>query len=213
LKRWELALQELLQVKADPFNSEETSELAYYLGLCYTKLGRYDDGLLYLEQVVTSAPDPLRVCQCRMTLAYIYVMTKRSKLAEFELSQLIKSGFISVQIYSTLAYAAWVRNDFSRAIELYEKALELDEQNTTALNGVGFILVDTDQDLVRGLRLCRRAVDMKPQNPAYLDSLGWAYYKTGDLDAARMWLHRAMELAPQEAAIRNHVRVVIGKPR
>jgi tetratricopeptide (TPR) repeat protein len=209
LKRWELALHELLQVKTDNFDPAENTELAYFLGLCYTKLSRFDDGLLYLEQVITADPDPLRIYQCRMTLAYIYVSTNRSRLAEFELGQLMKNGFESTQLYGTLAYAAWAQKNPAKALELYEKALELDENNTTAMNGIGFILVDTDRDIMRGLRLCRKAVDRRPQNAAYLDSLGWAYYKSGDTTEARVWLRRALDLAPGQEEIRKHMRVVI----
>jgi tetratricopeptide (TPR) repeat protein len=204
-----MALQELLQVKSEGFSPGETTELAYFLGLCYTKLERYDDALLYLEQVVTAGSDPLRVYQCRMTLAFIYVVTRRSKMAEFELGQLLKNGFESVQIYTTLAYAAWSQRQYTKAVELYEKALDLDENNTTAMNGLGFVLVDTSRDIPRGLRLCRKAVDRKPQNPAYLDSLGWAYYKSGEIVEARTWLRRALELAPQHRDIRGHMRKVV----
>src|SRR5574344_1035805 len=68
-------------------------ELAYYLGLCYSKLKRYDDSLLYLEQVVTAAGDNAdssadektveRVMQCRFLLAVIYCLSGRKKLADF----------------------------------------------------------------------------------------------------------------------------------
>jgi tetratricopeptide (TPR) repeat protein len=210
-KRWELALEELLRVNTERFNPEENAELAYYLGLCYTKLGRYDDALLYLEQVVTSGHDPLRGYQCRMTLAYIYVITKRSKMAEFELNRLANSGFESAQLYTTLAYAAWAQKRYKQSVEYYEKALELDENNTTALNGLGFVLVDTDMDLIRGLRCCKKAVDLKPQNSSYLDSLGWAYYKNGELLEARTWLRRALESAPQQKEIKEHLRTVTGE--
>ena len=210
LKRWELSLKELMQVDTEKFDTEENAELAYYLGLCYTKLSRYDDALLYLEQVVTSGQDPFRTYQCRMTLAYIYVITKRSKMAEFELHRLANNGFESAQLYATLAYAAWSQKHFPEAIDYYEKALDLDGNNTTALNGLGFILVDTDKDPLRGLRCCRKAVDLKPQNPAYLDSLGWAYYKNGDLLEARTWIHRAAEAAPDEKEIQEHLQVVQG---
>ncbi|MDR3336268.1 MAG: tetratricopeptide repeat protein [Treponema sp.] len=208
LKRWDLALQKLLLVDASAFSSEENTELAYYIGLSYTKIGRYEDGLLYLEQVITTSTDPLRICQCRMTLAYIYVITKRAKLAEFELGQLIKNGIESVQIYTTLAYAAWIQKNNPRAVELYEKALDLDQNNTTALNGLGYILADTNTDLTRGLRLCKRAVDLKPQNAAYLDSLAWAFFQYGDVAEARSWMRRAAELSPQNDEIRSHQKIV-----
>jgi tetratricopeptide (TPR) repeat protein len=210
MKRWEMALQELLQVHTDRANQDENIELAYYLGLCYTKLARYEDALLYLEQVVTAGQDVMRIYQCRMTLAYIYVMTQRSKMAEFELKRLQINGFESAPLYNTLAYAAWTQKHYKNAIELYEKSLDLDENNTTAMNSLGYILADTDIDVMRGLRLCRKAVDKKPQNPAYLDSLGWAYFKSGELLEARTWLRRAMELAPQEKEIKEHFRIVTG---
>jgi tetratricopeptide (TPR) repeat protein len=210
LKRWELALQEFVKVKTDNLSPEETTEIAYYLGLCYTKLARYDDGLLYLEQVITSCQDMLRVCQCRMTLAYIYVVTKRFKMAEFELGQLIKNGFESPQIYTTMAYAAWGQKANKSAVEFYEKALELNQESATAINGIGYILVDSDLDVIRGLQYCRKAVDKNPQNAAYLDSLGWAYYKSGNTEEARTWLRRALDLAPHNEDIRTHMRVVVG---
>ncbi|MDR2110886.1 MAG: tetratricopeptide repeat protein [Spirochaetaceae bacterium] len=210
LKRWEPALQEFLAVNADNLSAGEKAELAYFLGLCYTKLERYDDALLYLEQVVTSGSDPLRVYQCRMTLAYIYAITHRAKLAEFELRHLVNKGFESAQIFTTLAYAAWSQRQYDKAVELYEKALDLDGNNTTAMNGLGFILADTDTDVLRGLRFCRKAVDRKPQSAAYLDSLGWAYFKSGDPVEARVWLRRAMEIAPQQREIRQHMRIVVG---
>lgn len=212
-KRWEFALSELLQVEPDGRDAEENSELAYYLGLCYTKLERYDDALLYLEQVVTSGPDALRAYQCRLSLAYVYSVTKRSRLAEFELKQLIDSGFESPQIYSALAYAAWTQKRIDPACEFYRKAIALDGENANALNGLGYVLSDSDKDIRRGLGLCRRAVELKPQNPAYLDSLGWSHFKNGNLPEARTWLRRALDLAPRESEIVAHMRVVVGEIR
>ena len=211
LKRWDLALAELLSINTDKFSPEENGELSYYLGLCYTKLERYDDALLYLEQVVSSGQDLLRTYQCRMTLAYIYVLTKRSKMAEFELTRLTSSGFESAQLYTTLAYAAWTQKHFKQAVDYYEKALDLDEGNPTALNGLGFVLVDTDMDHIRGLRCCKKAVDLKPNNASYLDSLGWAYFKNGELLEARTWLRRAMEAAPNRKEIKEHFKTVTGE--
>ena len=210
LKRWDIALAELLSIDTERFTEEEKLELTYYLGLCYTKLERYDDALDYLEQIVTSGHDVLRIYQCRMTLAYIYVITKRSKLAEFELRRLANSGFESAQPYTTLAYASWAQKQNKQAVEYYEKALDLDGANTTALNGLGFVLVDSDMDIMRGLRCCKKAVDLKPHNAAYLDSLGWAYYKNGELLEARTWLRRAMDAAPRHKEIKEHLKTVMG---
>jgi len=147
-----------------------------------------------------------------MTLAYIYVITKRIKMAEYELKRLQAGGFESPLLYNTLAYAAFAQKQNKNAIELYEKTLEIDSNNSTAMNSMGFILADTGKDIMRALRLCRKAVDSKPQNAAYLDSLGWAYYKSGELLEARTWLRRALEIAPEEEEIKRHFKIVAGEP-
>ncbi|MCL2806193.1 MAG: tetratricopeptide repeat protein [Treponema sp.] len=211
-KDWAGALKVFLSKDTADFDYDEKMELSYYLGLCYTKLNKYEEALVFLEQVVTSGNDILRVFQCRMTLAYIYVITKRVKMAEYELKRLQSSGFESPLLYNTLAYAAYLQKQNKNAIDLYEKALEIDSNNATAMNSMGYILADTGMDVMRALRLCRRAVDSRPNSAAYLDSLGWAYYKSGETLEARTWLRRAMEIAPDEEIIKRHFKIVTGEP-
>jgi len=204
LGEWKKSMQEFILVDAANFTSAERTELAYLMGLCCAKLERYDDALLYLEQVVASDTDVLRIYQCRLTIAFIYVKTTRPKMAEYELMRLQNAGFESAQLYNTLAYASYAQKRYQRAIDFYEKTLELDRNNSTALNSMGYILADTGKDTVKGLRFCRKAVDINPKNAAYLDSLGWAHYKCGDIPNARNWLKKAIDLAPQEKEIKEH---------
>jgi tetratricopeptide (TPR) repeat protein len=225
MKHGEKALKEFLQASADVAASVDASapvgasasidagadqrtELAYYLGLCCSKLERFDDAVLYLEQVVTAGGDPMRGYQCRMILAYIYIKTGRAKMAEFELSRIQESGFESVLLYNTMAYAAYAQKRYLRAVELYEKALDIDPDNATALNSLGYILADQGLDTVRGLRLCRKAVGKHPESAAYLDSLGWASFKGGRKMEANKWLRRARDIAPHEPEILEHIRIV-----
>jgi tetratricopeptide (TPR) repeat protein len=210
IKRYDMALEHFNEVNKDGLDSKTEMELVYYQGLCYTKLEKYDDALLYLEQVVTSEQLPLRMVQCRLTLAYVYMITLRAKMAEFELERLLKGGIESALIYTMLAYIAWAQKNNKKAVELYEKALSLDPANLTATNGLGYVLVDSGIDVKRGLDLCRKAVQTKPQNAAYLDSLGWAYFKIGDVNEARTTLRRALEIAPRHYEITKHMRAVIG---
>ena len=183
-------------------------ELAYLLGLAHARLEHWDTALLYLEQVVTGSDEVLRICQCRLLLSWIYLTTGRAKLAEYELQQLTLSGFESVQTCTGFGYAAWEQGHADDAVRWYEKALTLDDDNANALNGLGYVLAISGRDLPRALACCRRAVALSPENPAYIDSLAWACYRSGRNDEGRQLILRALSLSPDHAEILAHARAM-----
>ena len=192
-------------------------ELAYYLGLCYAKLKRYDDAMVYLEQVVTATgsdssseeeaklPESDRVLQCRYLLAIIYSMTGRQQLADFELNNLLSSGYKTASLYASFAYSAWEKGDTATCISYYEKALAEDENNPTALNGLGYVLASQNKDLAQALSYCKKALSIAPESPACLDSIGWVYYKMGLYSQARKYLEQAKKRDPQNEVISKHL--------
>ncbi len=192
-----------------PSDSEvDKNEVAYYLGLCYAKLEKYDDALLFLEQVVTSGSQLQWVLQCRFLLAVIYVITGRKRLADFELNQLLETGYMTASVYAAIAFVAWEQKDIHKCIEFYEKSLEIDEENVSSLNGLGYVLACQEKDLTKALSLCKQAVKLSPRSPACLDSLGWVYYKMGLYNDAMQYLSQAEENAPDNVEISNHIKSV-----
>ena len=145
-------------------------DLAYYLGLCYSKLKRYDDALLYLEQVVTDSNDKKslsekeqdRILQVRYLLAVLYCLSGRKKLADFELNKLLDIGYKPASVYASLAYIAWEQGNVGLSCEYYEKSLSYDNENPTALNGMGYVLACEGVDLTKALSCCKKALDILP---------------------------------------------------
>lgn len=192
-----------------PSDSEaDKVEISYYLGLCYTKLEKYDDALLYLEQVVTSGTQLERILQCRFLLAVIYALSGRRRLADFELNKLLDTGFMSSSVYAAIAFVAWEQKDTERCLKYYEQSLEKDPENITSLNGLGYVLAVEDKDLTRALSLCKKAVKSSPKSAACLDSLGFVYYKLGLYQDAIQYLHEAELLDTDNIEILNHIKAV-----
>lgn len=206
IKNYTDALTRFLSIPSK--TSEAGIDLAYYIGLSYARLLRYDDALSYLEQVVTSGTDMPRMYQCRLLLAIIYTLTGRIRLADFELKKLIESGYESAQVFCSLAYIAWEQHRGEDAVELYEKVLLLDENNTTAMNGLGYVLTCMGKDVTRALSLCKKAVNTKPENAAYLDSLGWVYFNLGLKKDALSYLKKAKEKNAAAGEIQEHLSVL-----
>ena len=182
-------------------------ELAYYIGLCYAKLERYDDALLYLEQVVTADKQAQRVLQCRYLLAVIYAMSGRKRLADFELNKLLETGYRPASVYSSLAYIAWQQNDVEKCLGYYKKALDTDPENSTALNGMGYVLACEEKDLTKALSYCKKALDKNPDSAACMDSIGWVYHKLGLHADAERYLLQAHSIKPENKEILEHMQI------
>lgn len=207
--RYKDALDSFLKISSK--DNDVNFDLAYYIGLCYASLLQYDDALVYLEQIITADAGIARIYQCRLILAFIYTKTGRSRLAEFELSKLLDSGYESAQVYTSLAFLAYEQSDAEKAIPFYEKALECDSENPTALNGLGYILADTEKDLTRSLVLCKKALDKSPENAAYMDSVAWIYSKMGFHNQARTYIQRALDKYPDNEIINYHAQIIRSK--
>lgn len=187
----------------------DSLDVAYYLGLCYAKLSRYEDSLLYLEQVVTAGNDEERVLQCRLILAVIYSLSGRKRLAAFELNKLLEAEYKPASVYAALAFVAWEQSDTEKCLDYYEKSLDADPENVTALNGMGYVLACEDKDLTKALSFCKKAVKASPNSAACLDSLGWVYYKLGLYDDAKKYLEMAEAIDGNNEEIANHIKSVV----
>ncbi len=185
------------------------TEINYYTGLSYVRLEQYEKAMEFLEQVVTANSDIAKVYQCRLILAFVYAKTERTKLAEFELSKLIDAGYESVQVFSSMAYISYEHNDIKKAIDFYEKALKIEPENSTSLNGLGYVLAETGKDLEKSLDLCKKAVEKQPENPAYLDSLAFVCYKLKSFEDAEKYIKKAKDKNPENTIILNHFQMIM----
>ena len=75
-----------------------------------------------------------------------------------------------------------------------KKALELSPEQPYVLNYLGYSWIDQGLNLDAGMKMLKRATELRPDDGAITDSVGWAYYRLGQYDKAVEWL-RAGERA------------------
>jgi tetratricopeptide (TPR) repeat protein len=96
-------------------------------------------------------------------------------------------------------------SQWTRAEGDFLKALELKVDQPDVLNYLGYSWVDKGINLDRGRQMIEKAVSLRPNDGAIVDSLGWALYRMGEFQAAVKHLERAAELKPEDPTINDHL--------
>ena len=101
------------------------------------------------------------------------------------------------------------------AVKMLDAAAVKFPKDADVLNFLGYLLAERGERLDEAVRLVNRALEIDPDNPSYLDSLGWAHFKRGQLADAQRHLSRAAEALPANSVIQDHYGDLLarmGKP-
>jgi tetratricopeptide (TPR) repeat protein len=94
---------------------------------------------------------------------------------------------------------------YDLAEQEFKKALGENPSNAAVLNYYGYMLADRGVRLDEAMTLIRHAVDQDPINGAYLDSLGWVYFKQGKLTEAQELLSKAVDRMGHDPTVLQHL--------
>jgi tetratricopeptide (TPR) repeat protein len=107
-------------------------------------------------------------------------------------------------LLSQLAHAYTQLGEHEQAITALTTAVASDPLNAPALNSLGYTLADRGERLPEAIGYIERALKVEPDNPSYIDSLGWALFKQGRVDEAESHLRKAADALPDNSVIQDH---------
>ncbi len=87
----------------------------------------------------------------------------------------------------------------------FEKALALRPDQPSVLNYLGYSYLERHEKLDEALGMIERAVAARPDDGAFVDSLGWGLYRLGRYDEAVTQMERAVELMPIDSVVNDHL--------
>jgi Flp pilus assembly protein TadD len=149
-----------------------------------------------------------------MNIAQVYERGRRYKEAEdaARTAEAIPGDPHDNEMVWFLLGAIYERQKFyDRAETEFKKTLEVNPRNGPVLNYYGYMLGDLGIRLDEAEALVQRALKEEPHSGAYLDSLGWIYYRENKLPEAEATLRKAVERDSHDATIRSHLADVYAK--
>ena len=132
------------------------------------------------------------------------IITFEEALHEAELAG---SEVANARFYFDYGAAADQAGLYDKAADLFKKSIALDPQNAAeAYNYLGFMWAEHNMHLDEAAEMIKRALQLDPNNGAYLDSLGWLYFRQGKFDQALSDLLRAAQtISHPDPVVFDHI--------
>ena len=172
-------------------------------------MGEFDQAVADIKGMLKGGPEDRDV---HLRLAIIYTRAKRWSDAE---QSLAKAEQLSSKP-DEKAYVSFLRGDlyqrqkmFDQADSEFRKVLAVtpptDPQAAATLNYLGYMNADRGVKVEESLNYIKQALTFEPNNGAYLDSLGWAYFKLGKYDLAEENLNKAAVHMGSDPTVQEHL--------
>ena len=202
-KKYDLEMQAFDEIKQDsPLWLNVQIQKAFALN----SLDRVDDAKALLEDLIAKTPKDVRPYDA---LGNILRSHERYGEAKDYYSRAIDLIGKPTKDNWALFYSRGVSNerlkDWPAAESDFKEALSLSPDESLVLNYLGYSWIDQGRNLKQAVDYIRKAVKLKPDDGYYVDSLGWAYFRLGNLQAAVETLERAVELKPDDPIINDHL--------
>jgi tetratricopeptide (TPR) repeat protein len=174
---------------------------AYVLG----ESGQVEEAIKQLQALLNNSPDDRQIY---LSMMQVYSQAKQYDAAEQAINKaLAASPKPEDQEYSRFLLGSVYERQkkYDLAEEQFKKVLEVNPFNASAANYLGYMLADRGVRLEESLKYIQKAIQLEPNNGAYLDSLGWAYYKMNRFDLAEPPLEQAARMISDDPTILEHL--------
>ncbi len=173
-----------------------------HLGILLYQLTRYDEAVQHLTRAAGLKPgNP----ETHLLLGLSYLQADQFERASSAFEKGLEYHPNDENLRFNLGAAYDKLNRFPDVVREMEAVLALNPDHTDALNYLGYSYADRGINVEKAVELTRRAVALKPDNGAYVDSLGWALFKVGRVAEALREIQRAAELVHDAPVIFEHL--------
>jgi tetratricopeptide (TPR) repeat protein len=195
-------------VRAARLKFPEVAEFLRLEAETLAELGQVEEGATLLRARITGKLED--DYPAYLSIANLYLQAGRGKEAVVAARKLLELAppdqpQLITQALIMLSSAQERAGDKKGAEESLRRILSKSPNDATALNNLGYFLTERNERLPEALDMIKRAVKAEPTNPNYLDSLGWVYFKLGELDEAERYLNDAARRNTRSSTVQEHL--------
>ncbi len=143
--------------------------------------------------------------ELQRNLGWAYFQLKNRDKAVQHLEQALQMNPRDVLTLSLLSGIYQEQKQYDQSDALFERLLVLDPANEVILNNYSYSLAVRGLQTDKAMRLIKKALEKSPDNPHYLDTMGWVYFQMGQYDAALKYVRRSYEINAASWEVADHL--------
>jgi tetratricopeptide (TPR) repeat protein len=189
-----------------PENSPMRESANIQAGLSLDALGRSDEAVKRLQQIVDANPKDVDAWGALGSLqrsAKKFEDAAQTYTKAIDLIGKPDRGNWTLFYFRGICFERI--KQWPKAEADFKEALELFPDQPLVLNYLGYTWVDQGVNLDEAFKMLRRAVDLRPTDGYIVDSLGWANFKLGHYEEATEQLEKAIEMKPADPVVNDHL--------
>jgi tetratricopeptide (TPR) repeat protein len=179
-----------------------------HLGVLQYRLKQFPEAIEHLSRAVSLNP---KQPEPHIVLGLAYLQKEQYEKSAEAFEEGIRHNPKNADLHFNLGTAYDKLNRFDDVVRVMETAIKLDPHHADALNYLGYSYAERGVKIEQALSLTKQAVALKPENGYYVDSLGWAFFKSGLLSEALTEIKRAAALVGDDPVIYEHLGDIYAK--
>ena len=193
--------QALALYEAAVASNKEDASLRVQYARALERGGASDRALTVLKELLARSPSP------ELYEALAATLSRQGRGAEGVtlLREAVSRSPRDEALLYVLGATYELQGQTDKALAQMRAVMALNSDNASAMNFTGYLLAQKRRDLPEAERLVLRALELRPDTGAFLDSLGWVYFQRGEYQRAVEALERASQLEPDEPVILEHL--------
>jgi tetratricopeptide (TPR) repeat protein len=180
---------------------EDPYILSFY-GMSLNRIGKDQEAIEQLEKALKIDKENINAL---VTLGFTLNKIDRKSEAIIPLKHALSIDPDNINAYTTLGMIYDELKMYSASDSLYESALTIFPENDLLLNNYAYSIADRDIRLQDALKMSKKAIEMQPENGAYLDTIGWIYYKLKQFNLALKYIKQSLESRADSPIVIQHL--------
>jgi tetratricopeptide (TPR) repeat protein len=173
----------------------DSSDRASRLGFLYRQWGKYQQAVDVLEASLANQDVKNPVVMVNLLVSALVDMDEPERADQRIIKAIDRFPDHEAELKYLLAVTIIGHGEQERGEQVMRDLLAKFPDHGPTNNGLGYAMLMRNETPAQALEMIRRAVDSDPASEAYMDSLGWAYYKLQQFEDAEVWLRKAREAA------------------